>query len=90
MTTQTIRQEAAQRTSHLLRKAMAEHGVTIAELARRLGSSGANTATHKKIRRAINGTTLPRIDTLAEMLIKCGFELTISMRKAECDDDDDS
>lgn len=68
---------------------MTDNGVSIAELARRLGSSSGTTAVHKQIRRVLQGTTLPRIDTLAEMLRACGHELTISMkRKVECDDDD--
>jgi transcriptional regulator with XRE-family HTH domain len=83
--TDPARQEATQRTSHLLTRAMAEHGLTVAELARRLGGT---TAVHKQIRRVLNGTTLPRIDTLTEMLRACGHELTISMkRKVECDDE---
>lgn len=78
--------EAVQRASHLLNRAMDSEGLTASQLSRKLGGK---TTLYKQITRIQNGDSLPRIDTLVEMLDACGFELTISMRRKRDGDGDE-
>jgi hypothetical protein len=83
----TTKQDVLQRTSHLLTRAMSETQTTVPELARRLSPGGAS-GVHKQLARILDGTMLPRIDTLTDMLDACGFDLVITIKRKVPDDED--
>ena len=73
-------EEAAQRTSHLLARAAGDR--TRAQLAELADVSP------MCMRDYLTGRSIPRLDKLGKLLEVCGYELTLSMRRK--DDDDDS
>lgn len=81
------REQATQRVAHLLSKAMAEKQYTACELAKAVNGSSASA--NKQIERILTGETLPRIDTLIEMLAACDFDLVLSMKPSVTEEEDD-
>ena len=75
------REEAAQRTGHLLTRAMGDR-FTATEMARLVGVGP------RQIRRFKSGEILPHLDTLDLMLGACGYQLTISMKPKPLDEDE--
>lgn len=85
---EAAREEVTQRVAHLLDRAMNEKKWRVPDLAKAVHGS-TNAVANKQIQRILTGDTLPRLDTLSELLAACGFDLVLSMRPSvEVDDDD--
>lgn len=82
------REELTQRVSHLLSRAMTESGMTAGKLSKMRGDEKRTALTEESIRLVAKGKRLPRLDSISDMLLLCGFELTLGMRKIEENDDE--
>lgn len=75
------REEAAQRTAHMLRSAMQASNTPATRVAGYVG------VTPRHVRKFLSGQMVMRLDRLQQALDACGYELTISMkRKVETDE----
>ena len=77
------RDEAAQRTSHLIRQAIERAGLTVSKTAFLAGTGERN------VRMLMTGAHVARLDTLSNLLESCGFELVLAMKQVPKDDADE-
>jgi len=81
-----LKTEVTQRTSHLLGRAIEDAGLTVNELSRRLATKSSAAVNRTTVARYLT-SGVPWVDTLAELLELCGFELCLSLKRTENDDE---
>ena len=86
MTMTDLKTEIPQRTSHLLGRAIENAGLTVSELAQRLATKDSDAVNRATVARYLT-SGVPRVDTLAELLELCGYELCLSLKRTENDDE---
>lgn len=74
-------EEMAQRTGHLLRAAMRASNTPASRVAGYVG------VTPRHVRKFLSGEMVMRLDRLQQALEACGYDLTVSMKRKDDNDD---